>query len=255
MSPIVFLSIFQIIILASVLLMAPIIARIGTIDKVEFNSPLADEMNAEDVNSIVTPKVFQPKPTAADDVENFSKLVAKNMIKPPKGIQWLPNIESHIIKLTNTERKKRGLSKLERDQYLQDGARFHSADMIRRVFFSHVTPDDRTPFDRIAIIHRKLIGTSGENIWMSEGQSPQNVQQFAKNVVESWMKSTGHRENILRDNFSHIGVGVAIKGNVVKITQKFASVQAWFANEIPQKIKKGKNLIFVLSLLHKNINL
>jgi uncharacterized protein YkwD len=66
--------------------------------------------------------------------------------------------------------------------------------------FSHTRPDGTscfTAFDEFGVDYR----AAGENIAAG--------QKTPEDVVNSWMNSSGHRANILSENFTAIGVGVA----------------------------------------------
>ena len=87
--------------------------------------------------------------------------------------------------------------------------------MINRDFFSHNTPDGKTPFDRMKAAGISYVA-AGENI--AAGQSsPQSV-------MESWLNSPGHRKNILNPNFEYIGIGIARGGSYgIYWAQEFAT--------------------------------
>ncbi len=86
------------------------------------------------------------------------------------------------------------------DPLLAQAARLHSADMCVRQFFSHDNPDGKTPFDRMKALGYKY-STAGENI--AAGQvTPEDVMQ-------GWMASPGHCQNIMNANFKELGVGYA----------------------------------------------
>ena len=76
--------------------------------------------------------------------------------------------------------------------------------MQTKNYFSHTSPTYGSPFDMM-----KAYGISyksaGENIAMGQ-RSPEEV-------VQAWMNSQGHRENIMNANFTHIGVGHVTTGN------------------------------------------
>ena len=121
------------------------------------------------------------------------------------NIDNLKSFENQVITLTNQERAKNGLPALQSDWQLSRVARYKSDDMKNKGYFSHTSPTYGSPFDMM-----KSFGvsykTAGENI--AKGQSSPSQ------VVQSWMNSQGHRENILSRNFTHIGVGYAENGNV-----------------------------------------
>lgn len=112
--------------------------------------------------------------------------------------------EQEVINLTNQERAKNGLPALQVDITLSKMAREKSRDMSAGGYFSHTSPTYGSPFDmmnQFGITYRY----AGENIAMGQ-RSPQEV-------VNAWMNSEGHRQNILSPNFTHIGVGYVSQGN------------------------------------------
>lgn len=150
--------------------------------------------------------------------------------------------ERAIFELTNLERRKHGLAALEHEEVLSETARRHSADMLRRGFFAHENPDGEDAGDRIAAHHRRLVGLTGENIWTGTGYDASDPEVLARLIVESWMKSPGHRENILRPHFTHLGVGIAVNGRQVRATQDFSKVRAYLTEGLPEVIRSGTEL-------------
>jgi uncharacterized protein YkwD len=112
----------------------------------------------------------------------------------------LAGTASEVVSLTNAERAGAGLAPLVTDARLTAAAQAHSADMVARDFYSHTTPEGREPWDRAAAAgatHRGI----GENIACG--------QRTPAEVVRGWMNSPGHRANILKPEFTHIGIGYA----------------------------------------------
>ena len=103
-----------------------------------------------------------------------------------------------VFELTNTERAKNGLNLLELDNNLIKSAQGHAEDMYNNSYFSHTSLDGRTLSDRI-LKYSKEFNFMGENI--AKGQNS------PKSVIDSWMASQGHRENILNPNYKKIGIG------------------------------------------------
>ncbi|MFV8185206.1 CAP domain-containing protein [Streptomyces sp. AF1B] len=112
----------------------------------------------------------------------------------------LARTAAEVTELTNRERARAGLPPLTTDALLTTAAQAHSADMVTRVFYSHTSPDGSQPWDRAAAAgsHRRTIG---ENIACG--------QRSPAEVVDGWMNSPGHRANILKPDFTHIGIGLA----------------------------------------------
>lgn len=116
----------------------------------------------------------------------------------------LDEFEQEVVSLTNDEREENGLEPLEADDELSDMARDKSEDMNSNDYFDHNSPTYGSPFDMMDDydIDRS---TAGENI--------AHGQKSAEEVVDGWMNSEGHRENILNPDFTHIGVGYEENGN------------------------------------------
>ncbi|SFE79140.1 CAP domain-containing protein [Alteribacillus iranensis] len=106
--------------------------------------------------------------------------------------------EQEVIRLTNVEREQRGLEPLEAYSELSDVARDKSKDMRDNGYFSHDSPTYGSPFDMMDTYGIEYRG-AGENIAAG--------QRTPEEVVQGWMDSQGHRENILNGSFTHIGVG------------------------------------------------
>ncbi|MGM0888733.1 MAG: CAP domain-containing protein [Bacillota bacterium] len=128
----------------------------------------------------------------------------KSTDKKPETSSELSAFEQEVVKLTNAEREKQGLAALKIDTELSKVARIKSQDMKDKNYFDHNSPTYGSPFDMM-----KQFGisykTAGENI--AQGQ------QTPEEVVQAWMNSQGHRENIMNSSFTHIGVGYVESGN------------------------------------------
>ena len=112
--------------------------------------------------------------------------------------------ENKVLQLVNAERQKAGLPALKMDESLRNVARKKSQDMQAKKYFSHTSPTYGSPFDmmkKFGITYK----TAGENIAMG--------QKTPEAVVKAWMNSPGHRANILKRGFTHIGVGYVANGS------------------------------------------
>lgn len=114
------------------------------------------------------------------------------------------NFENQVIQLTNQERAKYGLKPLAANWELSRVARYKSADMRDRNYFSHTSPTYGSPFDMM-----KNFGVS----YRAAGENIAAGQTTPQQVVQAWMNSEGHRKNILSPNYTQIGVGYAAGGS------------------------------------------
>jgi uncharacterized protein YkwD len=118
-----------------------------------------------------------------------------------------------ILCLLNRERSDHGLGSLRRNSTLELASQRHSNDMALRNFFAHETPDGVDPGARMATVGYPVRATTtGENLAWGSGPEATPVR-----IVQSWMKSPGHRANILRPEFTEVGVGVAHEAPTVGV--------------------------------------
>lgn len=136
---------------------------------------------------------------------------------------------------------EQGRDTLAWDPELSTAACAHTRDMLRRDFFRHKNPDGERPDERVARLHRRLIGGVGENLYGQQGVRKEGAALGAK-MVEEWMNSPTHRKNILRPGVNHLGVCALREQNTVRATQLFAKVYAYLSNPLPKTVTRGQTL-------------
>jgi uncharacterized protein YkwD len=130
-------------------------------------------------------------------------------------------IERAIHEETNDRRHEHALDSLAYSNHLGTIALHHSRDMAHREFFAHTNPDGQAAIDRYRE-YGHSDGSAGENIAKIYPDRTASAEDAARTVVDEWMASPGHRENILRDRFEREGVGVYLaQDGAVYATQNF----------------------------------
>lgn len=121
-----------------------------------------------------------------------------------------------IHELINKERAKKNLAPLKWDDRLAKAAKDYAASMAKSGRFSHRDKAGRTVADRVR--DQKVEAADiGENIYQGS-----DSKSIVKNAVRDWMRSPGHRANILSATWETTGIGVVkAKNGVVYITQVF----------------------------------
>lgn len=124
------------------------------------------------------------------------------------GSPRLVGLEQSMVEQVNAERQARGLSPYRVNEQLTLMAWGQAQDMVKRGYFSHVTPEGLTLRDRF---QERGLATSwvGENIYLSVKPANQAVGA----AVGWFMGDAPHRHNLLHANFNRIGVGVAQEAN------------------------------------------
>lgn len=131
-------------------------------------------------------------------------------------------IERAAHEATNRARAGHGRDALSYDEHLSLIGRWHSRDMSDRDYFAHETPDGASTMDRYRRFGHDA-AQAGENIAMREPTPGASAESIADAIVDGWMDSPGHRENLLRERFETEGIGVYVAPDgTLYATQNFA---------------------------------
>lgn len=130
-------------------------------------------------------------------------------------------IERAIHEETNDRRRKHSLDSLAYSNHLSTIAMHHSRDMAHRGYFAHTNPDGQAAIDRYRE-YGHSDRSAGENIAKIYPDRTASAEEAARTVVDEWMASPGHRENVLRDRFEREGLGVYLaQDGAMYATQNF----------------------------------
>ncbi|TDH26145.1 hypothetical protein EXU57_11675 [Segetibacter sp. 3557_3] len=158
--------------------------------------------------------VFEDVPTPAMN-NTTARPGSDGMLKLPFKVSDFkprPDLEAQMLDLVNQERDTAGLNPLKADTALRSVARAHSHDMFARGYFSHVTPEGKSPSDRIRKARVRFL-IAGENLAIGP-----NLKICHKGL----MNSPGHKANILRRSYGRVGIGILDGGiHGIMITQNF----------------------------------
>jgi len=117
------------------------------------------------------------------------------------GSSYLASVLSAVlVDLTNTERAKNDAAPLTTNPQLQEAAQLKANDMAAKSYFSHNTPEGYTPWywlDKVGYTY----DYAGENLAINFFDSA--------DVENAWMNSPGHRANIVKTNYTQIGIATA----------------------------------------------
>ena len=135
-----------------------------------------------------------------------SSACADTRVVPAAGN--LAGVERATLCLLNAERVQRDLRPLSTNSRLARAADRHVADMVEHRYFEHDSRNGASFADRIrdtGYLSRVASWTVGENLAWGSGD-----QGDAQSIVRAWMKSPGHRANILNGRFREIGIGLVL---------------------------------------------
>lgn len=161
-----------------------------------------------------------PKPTPPPVVEKPTPKPPVVEVVPPTEEEYpqdkvwtVEEMEAEVVRLTNIERVNAGLTPLKIDTRLMLTAREKSDDLGVNEYFSHHSPtygDVKSHAQKNGVTARAI----GENL-VGNAHTPENA-------VQRWMNSPGHRANMLRPEFTHIGVGAWSSEGYTIVTQIFS---------------------------------
>ena len=117
-------------------------------------------------------------------------------------------IRAAVFCLHNQVRAQNGLATLAENGALAAAGKSHSDDMVARGYFEHTTPEGGTFDQRIlaAGYGNRFDGWAlGENLIWSTGRLATPAA-----LMQSWMNSPGHRENIVKAGFRELGLGIRL---------------------------------------------
>jgi len=145
-----------------------------------------------------------PQQWIEEKVALFEEVEKKIVTPPPlKTEEEVPGsflTQAGVIQWTNSQREKEGLPPLKESSKLNATALMKAEDMLAKQYFEHISPSgegvdglaNRVGYEFIAI---------GENLALGDFQDDETL-------VQGWMDSPGHRENILSSRYQEIGVAV-----------------------------------------------
>jgi uncharacterized protein YkwD len=119
----------------------------------------------------------------------------------------LPTARHAVLCLLNHERRSHGLHGLAPNADLQTAAQRYAQTMVRQRFFDHVSPGGSTLVGRARKAGYGARGSGwilGENLAWGSGSLG-----TPREAVRGWMRSAGHRHNILTARFTDAGIGIA----------------------------------------------
>lgn len=118
----------------------------------------------------------------------------------PKLLGFATSIfANEVVDLTNKKRESSGLKALKENPLLSEIAAQKGRHMFEKNYWSHISPEGTVPWYFFQKLNYNYI-YAGENL----------ARDFYTSgaVVEAWVTSPSHRDNLLSKNYKEIGVAV-----------------------------------------------
>lgn len=137
------------------------------------------------------------KPTATQKPQKPAQDDARRDVAPGGAAA---SVQQQVLKLVNENRRRGGCDAMTLDGRLSTAANRHAADMARRGYFAHESPNGDGAGDRVE--------DAGYD-WKRYGENIARGADSAHEVVDGWMNSPAHRDNIMDCRFLEMGLGLA----------------------------------------------
>jgi uncharacterized protein YkwD len=112
-------------------------------------------------------------------------------------------VQQQVLALVNENRERGGCPDVSLDRRLILTAQGHAADMAKRDYFAHESPDGQGAGERVSDAGYR---------WSRYGENIARGQDSPYEVVDGWMHSPEHRENIMDCRLDEMGIGLAFDG-------------------------------------------
>jgi uncharacterized protein YkwD len=190
--------------------------------------------------AMAAPAALRAQPAGA--IVPYYERLQRGLADAGGGV-FRPAVETQLLPLHDAFRAEHRLGPLRRSPALDLAARAHVADLLNRSYFAHESPEGFSSEHRVGLLARQLIGAAGENIAMQEGgEGAPTAADFAR----MWKDSPGHRANMLRARYSHVGFGVVTKGETSIAGAVFGDVYGELAEAAPFRVGRGDGLLGLL---------
>lgn len=181
-------------------------------------------------------------------VLEYASWAEQVLASPPPGIGFLPALEDRFAERVSEQRREHDLSALRRDPGLERAARAHAVDMLERDYTGHVGPAGRSVTERVGILDRRFIGSTGENLAENVGipadAAAEQVGPLALKLMHGFLESPEHRKNLLNPEYTHHGIGAAAADDRVIVVHVFGARRAALAQDLPLAVAAGAELPF-----------
>ena len=134
-------------------------------------------------------------PSASEDVNSDYNLLARAQINTVTYSAYA----NEVLRLVNIERANVGVAPLVLDEALCNAANMRAIEMDCTGVFGHKRPNEHSCFEVYDICNVEWQSACGENI--AGGQAT------PEEVMNSWLKSAGHKANILSPEYTKMGLG------------------------------------------------
>ena len=155
----------------------------------------------------------------AAEKEAAEQKAAQKTTTKVSGMNFRSEVEKDLLALINEEREAEGLDPVKMDGDLQSAARIRSRELCKTGHWDHTRPNGDSWSTVLTEDVPVKFAAAGENLCMTEYDDPSVDNAYSADFyMDPWLNSPSHYDNIIRPNFTHVGIGVYVseRGGVTK---------------------------------------
>lgn len=164
---------------------------------------------------------------SADARETYVEFASRILAQPPEGAEVRPDMEAVILRATNIYRASQKYSALKlANKTLLMAARAHAMDLLASSGMGHTSSTGYGLESRVRAFHRgqMILAPMAENAARLRNRKL-SAADMAQALVQQWVKSAGHRKNLVNRTYTEVAIGVVKRGDDVYAVQIFSGPQ------------------------------
>lgn len=181
-----------------------------------------------------------PKALSEPEKETYFPEPYLKFSQEQKGVKTLD--KNLILYWTNFYREEEGVNSLKVNEILEQAAQQKVKDMFKKQYFAHISPEGKDASNIVEGLGYEYLRV-GENLALGNFKDE-------KELVDAWMASPGHRENILRPKYKEIGI--AVERGIFEGKETFLAVQI-FASPLSDCPVPDENLKLTIETKEKEL--
>jgi uncharacterized protein YkwD len=156
--------------------------------------------------------------------ETYLQMATRLLDQPPGGASVRTDLETLVLRATNSYRAQQKLPPLKlAKSNLVFGARAHAMDLLAQSGMGHVSSGGHGFESRVRALNKgqMFLAPMAENAARLRNSSLSDAKK-AQALVTQWIKSSGHRKNMVNRTYVTVAIGVVTQGDDVYAVQIFS---------------------------------
>lgn len=183
----------------------------------------------------------QPDETLPDTVSGYLEFSNTCLLNDDNGLTNRDGDVFVMFERLNEIRARNGLNPLAWHEGAAEVARLHGADMHRRNYFSHQSPEGLSAVDRLRRFDRdEVFSVSGENLAYYSNSWPDAYNELT--LQQQLEGSPSHLESMLNPEYTHVGAAIVKKGYTYIAVQVFIASEGQLDIELPAALHPGEEV-------------